>query len=371
MPVLIDSGPLDHRAFGDADRAAMPPDSDEAGPRCLDIAFVNNMPDQALEATERQFLQLLDAAADDIVVRVTLHALPEVPRSEWGRFHLIRHYADFADVRSRRYDGLIVTGTEPRAADLTDEPYWPTLAGLVDWAERNAVSAVWSCLAAHAAVRRLDGIRRQVLGDKCFGVFACQPVDGHALMRDVEWPLRVPHSRWNDVPEQALTAAGYGILARSPEAGVDAFVRQGRSLFVFFQGHPEYQPETLLREYRRDVGRFLKRERSTYPALPKAYLDDDTAQALLAFRDRAVADRRAALVADFPVVAPASWWTDAWRTPAVRIYRNWLAVLLERKAGLPAPARPTVQHMIWQAPGTSCPGAVPGVRAAADAPKGR
>ena len=47
---------------------------------------------------------------------------------------------------------------------LIDEPYWASLTQLIDWAEHNTHSSVWSCLAAHAAVLRIDGIRRRRLG---------------------------------------------------------------------------------------------------------------------------------------------------------------------------------------------------------------
>ena len=301
------------------------------------IGIVNNMPDAAIESTERQFIGLLAAASGQMPVRVRLFALPSVPRGEAARRHIERNYAAIEELWNAGLDGLIVTGTEPRGA-LTAEPYWPAFTRLVDWAEENTVSSIWSCLAAHASVLHLDGIDRCPLPDKCFGIFECQRATDHALNRATATQLQVPHSRWNDVPEQALVAAGYEVLTRSPEAGVDAFVRPGQSLFVFFQGHPEYQPLTLLREYRRDVGRFLKGERATYPALPVAYFDDATTRRLLAFRGRAVADRRAALIVEFPLVPAASRWTDAWHTSASRIYRNWLSVLAERKAALPGPA---------------------------------
>jgi homoserine O-succinyltransferase/O-acetyltransferase len=348
MPVLIDRGSRGYSVFGAADPVAVRPrsDSGDAGSRGLDIVLVNNMPDHALDATERQFLRLLDAAAEDRIVRVALYTRPDVPEAEWKSRHPIARDSAFGDVWSRRPDGLIVTGTEPRASELRDEPCWPTLARLVDWAEQNAVPAIWSCLAAHAAVHRLDGIRRRTLDDKCFGVFDCHRVAEHALTRGVDWPMRVPHSRWNDVPEQALVASGYEVLTRSPEAGVDAFVRTGQSLFVFFQGHPEYQPLTPLREYRRDVARFLKSERATYPALPTAYFDNETTQGLLAFGERAVADRRAALIVEFPLVPAASRWTDMWQTAATRIYRNWLSALAERKAALSGSAGSIAPSML-------------------------
>ena len=73
-----------------------------------------------------------------------------------------------------------------------------------------------------------------------------------------------------------MPRGGYRLLTRSAAAGADAFVReeQGGSLFVFFQGHPEYETDTLAREYRRDVGRFLRGEREHYPAAPEGYFND-------------------------------------------------------------------------------------------------
>jgi len=99
---------------------------------CLEIGLVNNMPDAALEATERQFRALLDAAADGIVVRLTLYGLPDVPRAEWGRRHVSSFYAGIGDLWDRHHDGLIVTGTEPRSPDLRDEPYWGSLTRVLD-----------------------------------------------------------------------------------------------------------------------------------------------------------------------------------------------------------------------------------------------
>jgi homoserine O-succinyltransferase len=328
MPVLVDRG--GQRGSGGAGRGG--------NARDLEIAFVNNMPDPALEATERHFLKLLEAAAGDHLVRVTPYALPGVLRDNWSKHHPVCQYAAFQGIWSRRHDGLIVTGTEPRASDLAEEPYWPALAELVDGAEREAVPAIWSCLAAHAAVRRLDGIRRHALGQKCFGVYDCHPVAAHALTQGVTWPMRVPHSRLNDVPEPALVAAGYKVLARSAEAGVDLFIKQGRTLSVFFQGHPEYQPDTLLREYRRDVGRFLRGEQAAHPALPASCLPEDTARALLRFRDRAVGERRAALIDEFPAVLPAARWTQC-QPLTITIYRNWLSFVSEQKTSLAGSGR--------------------------------
>jgi homoserine O-succinyltransferase len=302
----------------------------ESDPNCIDIGLINNMPDAALDATEHQFRALLDSAADGLAVGLTLYTLPEVRRTEFGRRQVSR-YAGLDDLWDRHHDGLIVTGTEPRAADLMDEPFWGSLTQVLDWADLHTHSTVLSCLAAHAGILYFDGIVRRPLGDKRFGVFDCERVTDHALTAAAPSPLRMPHSRWNEIPEAALLACGYRVLTRSEDASVDAFVKQRKSLFVFLQGHPEYEAVTLLLEFRRDVGRFLRGERDTYPTMPHGYFDQETAEALIALRERARVDRREELLADFPTAMAAGKVTNTWRPTAESLYRNWLLHIRTQK----------------------------------------
>ena len=110
------------------------------------------------------------------------------------------------------------------------------------------------------------------------------------------------------------------------------FVKQRSSLFVFFQGHPEYDARTLLREYRRDVGRFLRGEREDYPAMPQGYFHRYATSLLNAFREQALGDRRDDLLASFPMHSLEAALTNAWRPAAVSIYANWLSYLVAHKA---------------------------------------
>jgi homoserine O-succinyltransferase len=307
----------------------------ESNPACVDIGLINNMPDAALNATERQFVALLRAAADDIAVQLTLYTLPEVPRTDFGRDQVSR-YSDLRNLWNSHHDGLIVTGTEPRAADLKDEPYWESLTNVLEWAESHTYSTILSCLAAHAGILHIDGIVRRPLGDKRFGVFECVRVSDHPLTAAAPSRLQMPQSRWNEIPEEALLACGYRVLTRSEDAGVDAFVKQRKSLFVFFQGHPEYDATTLLLEYRRDIGRFLRRERDTYPPMPHGYFDEETVEVLTALRERALLDRREELLAEFPTAMAAGKVTNTWRSTAENLYRNWLVYIRAQKEQLAA-----------------------------------
>ena len=121
------------------------------------------------------------------------------------------------------------------------------------------------------------------------------------------------------------------MLTRSADAGVDSFVKQRQSLFVFFQGHPEYDAITLLLEYRRDIGRFLRCERDTYPGMPHGYFDEETVHLLTNLRARALSDRREELLAEFPVETAAGKVTNTWRSTAESLY-NWFAVHLRAEA---------------------------------------
>jgi homoserine O-succinyltransferase len=175
----------------------------------------------------------------------------------------------------------------------------------------------------------MDGIRRRRLADKRSGIFECANILNDPLAAGLPNQFAVPHSRFNDLDQSELTAGGYTVFSTSERAGVDTFTKKSRGTFVFFQGHLEYETDTLFREYRRDVGRFLKGEREEYPSMPERYFPSEVQTRLLAFRERALADRREALLADFPSAKDAL--SNTWRAPATHIYRNWLGTLSAEK----------------------------------------
>jgi homoserine O-succinyltransferase/O-acetyltransferase len=290
----------------------------------LTIGLLNNMPDPALEATELQFAALLGAAAGAHTVRLRFSSLPEVPRGPVARARIEASYWPLEELLAERPDALIVTGAEPRTPLLEEEPYWERLVRLIAWAEAHTASSIWSCLAAHAVAQALYGVRRRRLAEKRFGVFEHRIRGQHALLEGLRTPLLTPHSRWNDLPPDELEGAGCSVLSFSQETGADLFASARRSLLMCFQGHPEYEPATLLKEYRRDVGRYLRGEQPAWPTLPHGYLGPEALRRIDAFRRRAEAARDPQLVAEFPQAALAAGLEARWRPQAAAIYRNWL-----------------------------------------------
>jgi homoserine O-succinyltransferase len=339
MPVLIDIDSYDHhlvsRAQSESATARTSPGNRE---ECLDIGLINNMSDAALMSTERQLFDLLGEAAGRLFVRLHFYTMEATLRSDWGRDYVRRYYRGTDDLLNGSLDGVILTGAEPRAPSLTEEPYWTTFVQIVDWARENTLSSVYSCLAVHGAVLHMDGIERHKLPSKCIGVFAQTKARNHPLMHDVPATFRLPHARWNEVQEGALESCGYSVLTRSAETGVDCFVKQQKkSLFVHFQGHPEYETQSLLGEYRRDMGRFLRGENEVCPTIPRGYFDTEAEEMMTAFRRKALSDRRPELFADFPADQAAKDLRNVWQPPAKRIYRNWLLYMALQRAGRSKP----------------------------------
>jgi homoserine O-succinyltransferase len=337
MPLIIEGGRVPSRWAEKRNRHPVASADGHAMHNCVRLALINNMPDTALEDTELQFFELLDIASGDVPVIIRLYSLTGIPRTDRGQRHLNSFYFGVDDLWHSPCDGLIVTGTEPLQPSLSDEPYWFTLTQVLDWAEQNTSSTVLSCLAAHASVLHSDGIKRYRLPDKQFGVFDSARKCDHQLTQDIADGIRFPHSRWNEVRADELASSGYAVLTESAQAGVDLFVKKKKkSLFVHFQGHPEYGAQTLLKEYRRDIKRFLRQERETYPTMPAGYFDESAAQHLRKFRETAIADRREEIVAFFPETAVVGGLQNAWQSSAISIYRNWLQYLESRRAEAPA-----------------------------------
>ena len=336
MPVFLNTSyPGPERRFGLDWPRLRPGSLEEPLGDFLHIGLVNNMGDAAMGATERQFLTLLEAAAGDMLVRVTLYALPEVERNPSGQRRVRSFYSGveqlWEQAPEQHPDGLIVTGREPLTPDLRAEAYWPSLLRILRWTRENTRSTIWSCLAAHAAVLALDGIERVRSPHKRVGIFTCEQGAAHALLAGAPARLRIPHSRWNGVAAGQLAVNGYQVLTRTSDGDVDIFVKQDGALHVFFQGHLEYGSETLMGEYRRDVKRHLKGETKTYPSLPVDYFDAETERSLREIESKAPASVREQLLGEVSAVLGSARIQNTWRGAAALIYRNWLEHLSERK----------------------------------------
>lgn len=333
IPLLIASP--DERSAG-RNGSSRQPGGEDLGVATIEIAFVNNMPSSAFDATEAQFAGLLEAATGllgDTTVRLSRYALGGLERTAQVEERIARDYSPASRIQGRAVDGLIVTGTEPLTDDLRSEAYWGELSELFSWAECSAASVVVSCLAAHAVALLFDGIERESLPVKCSGVFVQEVFPGHELTEGLGPQVHMPHSRLNDLPAALLQADGYTNLIESPEMNwTVALKERGECAFVLVQGHPEYSTTSLLREYRRDMLRFLRKERSAPPAIPTGYLDADGHRLLEQFAARALASPgEPGLMDEFPFDEVAAGIVNTWQEAGALLYANWLKLIQHRR----------------------------------------
>jgi homoserine O-succinyltransferase/O-acetyltransferase len=175
------------------------------------------------------------------------------------------------------------------------------------------------------------------LPEKRTGVFAFAAETTHPLVGKQGRVRLIPHSRYNGLLQSELEEAGYDILTSSPECGVDSFVKSFGSQFVFLQGHPEYDANSLAREYRRDVDRYLRGETERKPARPRGYFAAQSEAELDAMERSAHQDRGRIEIKDISIIDALAPAEATWREAAIAFYRSWIEMIADTKLGTPAP----------------------------------
>ena len=303
--------------------------------RELHVGLLNMMPDAALEATERQFYRLVGAS--NPIAQFYMHpfTLPALPRGEAARAHIDRYYETFDAIREAGLDALIITGANVSHPNLADEPFWNPLIEVIDWAWDNVTSTLCSCLATHAVMQFRHGQTRVKQPRKIWGVFEHRVTDKHhPLVSDVNTRFDVPHSRWNDVSLAQFEAAGVKVLVDSAEAGVHLAVSPDGLRTVFFQGHPEYDTISLLKEYKRDLQLASVDPQRAAPPYPARYFNQQARAFLAEFSSR----RWAGEALDFPEAHLLPLLDNTWHDTAEAVVGNWIGCVYQvthRERGLP------------------------------------
>jgi homoserine O-succinyltransferase len=291
------------------------------------------MPDGAFDATERQFLSLLENASGGYDIELRRYTMPGVPRGQETATRIANEYLPYDGLLDEPPDLLLVTGSNPIEIDIHDEPYWQELVEVLSWARVEVPTTLLSCLSAHAATTIFDGIDRTRLSAKQTGVFSHRVRPNHFLTHGLASEVQLPHSRWNSVANRSLESAGYDIVIDSDVAGWTVASREedGRQL-VLVQGHPEYDPSSLLREYRRDAGRYVRGERDDEPCLPLHCAAVEDWGALEELHAEAVLRRRDATqfeAFDFETLGARAPWP--WRPLALQFVTNLVTSVVQEK----------------------------------------
>ena len=206
--------------------------------------------------------------------------------------HMMMFYRDFEDMRDEKFDGMIVTGAPVETYDYEEVTYWDEISTILKWARTHVMSTMYICWAAQAGLYCHYGIPKYPLDKKMFGIFRQHPLAPHLpIFRGFDDTFFMPHSRHTEIRREDIEKCPeLTVIAESPESGVSMVMARGGREFDI-TGHLEYAPDTLDKEYRRDVG-----VRSDVGLPKNYYLDDDPSNK--------------------PVVT--------WRAHANLLYSNWI-----------------------------------------------
>jgi len=256
--------------------------------RPLRILILNLMPLKI--STETHLLRALSNSPLQVEVDFLMtssHVSKNTPRE-----HLFAFYKVFEEVRSNKYDGMIITGAPVELLEFEDVNYWPELSEIMDWSKTNVTSTFHICWGAQAGLYHHFGIKKYPLDKKMFGIFKhTVEKPEEPLMRGFNDLYHAPHSRYTEVTESEIEAhPDLVLLSKSDKAGVYMVMSKDRRQ-IFVTGHSEYDASTLKEEYDRDVAKGLE------IAVPANYFPDDNPD-------------------NEPMVL--------WRSHASLLYSNWL-----------------------------------------------
>lgn len=256
--------------------------------RPLKIAILNLMPTKIV--TETQLLRLLSNTPLQVDVSL-MNTVSRVSRNTPAE-HLKEFYGTFDDFRYMKFDGMIITGAPVEHLDFNNVDYWDELCEIFEWTKHNVYSKLYICWGALAALNYHYGIKKTNFDKKLSGVFYHETkIPSHPVTRGFDEVFKAPHSRFSGVSEKdILLNPALDLLASSEKAG-PYLIASKKYREVFITGHPEYDFDTLSKEYFRDLDKGIS------PEIPENYFPDND---------------------------PGKTPRNLWRSHAHLLFSNWL-----------------------------------------------
>jgi len=218
--------------------------------RPLKLVILNLMPEKP--KTELQLLRRLSNTPIQVEIDL-IHPETHTCKTT-SKYHLDEFYKKFSEIKSKKYDGLIITGAPVEKLDFEEVYYWEELKEIMEWSKHNVTSTLHICWASQAGLYYHYGIGKQKLDKKVFGVFKHKINDyRHEIVRGFDDVFWAPHSRHTEIDrEEIKKEPNLSLVSESEEAGVYIVVSKDKKQ-IFVTGHSEYDPDTLKQEWERDM----------------------------------------------------------------------------------------------------------------------
>jgi homoserine O-succinyltransferase/O-acetyltransferase len=256
--------------------------------RPLRIGLLNLMPKKI--QTETQFARLIGATP--LQIEFSLIRMSEHETKNTAAEHMAEFYRPFQEVKSERFDGLIITGAPIEHLPYEDVTYWQELTEVFEWTQTHVHQTLGVCWGGMAMLWHFHGIPKHMLSAKAFGCFRHRNLaPASPYLRGFSDDVLVPVSRWTELRQSEIDAVpALRTLIASDQVGPCLVEDPShRALMIF--NHFEYDSTTLKEEYDRDIvaGKPINVPLNYYP-------DDD------------------------PLKTPL----NRWRSHAHLLYGNWI-----------------------------------------------
>jgi len=233
--------------------------------RPIEILILNLMPTKI--ETETQLSRLL--ANTPLQVNLTLLKTKSHVSKNTSLSHLEAFYKEFDEIKTKHFDGMIITGAPVEQMPFEEVEYWKELTKIFDYAEKYVTTTMYICWGAQAGLYYHYGIQKHQLPKKLFGIFPHKKmVIYEPLLNGIDDIFYVPQSRHTSINDNdLLNNPDLIVLAKSDEAGA-TIIKSKDNKKLFLLGHLEYDKYTLDKEYKRDLDKGLPIEE------PKNYYFD-------------------------------------------------------------------------------------------------
>ena len=210
----------------------------------------NNLPNNLLEIG---ILNLMPKKQDK-KIKITFLNVVSYESKTTSPEYLKKFYSTFDEIKSKKFDGFIITGAPVEQMEFNQVDYWDELTKIIEWTKTNCKSTIYICWGAQAGLYYNYGIEKHLLPNKMFGIFEHNIIDTDTkILKGFKQGFKAPHSRHTGIYEKDIIHnPNLNLVAKSDDAGVFIVENKAKTQ-LFVTGHLEYDLNTLDNEYKRDL----------------------------------------------------------------------------------------------------------------------
>ncbi len=301
MAVIVPEGIVHSKLTKSGAKPLTPAEADAQQNRVITFAIMNTMPrSSGFIHTPTQLLRPLDFASGRTLIEPILVTTEEIMKEAKKmpdgvlKNHILNDYVCFPEYKERGSDMAFISGSNPNGNRDQQLKALSFMENYIKWAEdytpESPTSTKYSCMAGHTYMNVRHGQVKEKLPEKKWGVYLHKVRDeNHPLTHGMDTVFDIVHSRENEISEQQYIDSGMKILVDSP-IGVHMATSSDGLRAILWQGHPEYNTNSLLKEWKRDMGNAhlerLAHKKASYPPFPENYFGAEGEAHLEEFREK-------------------------------------------------------------------------------------